>query len=57
MNAQLLSDFPGDASARPKYTEVTLTREQTRKLNSFPSINDNRFIDAFMRKQRESAKH
>jgi len=57
MNTDLIPDFSGDASARPKYTEVQLTREQTRKRNSFPIPDNNRFIDAFMRKQRMAIKH
>lgn len=53
MNAQLLSDFPGDALARAKHSNKPMPdREALLAKNSFPGPDNNRFIDAFMRKQR-----
>ncbi len=35
MNAQLLSDFPGDALARPKYIKFEISREEALERDSF----------------------
>ena len=55
MQAQFTPYLPGEASARPKYTPVNLTRGQTRKRNSFPGPESNRFIDAMIKQLREEA--
>jgi len=57
MHTEFTPDFPGDTSTGPKYIEVKLTKEQTRKLNSFPGPDNNRFIDAFIRQQHELIMH
>lgn len=47
MNAQLLSDFPSDALTRGKSSIKPMPdREVLLAKNSFPSVNDNRFITA-----------
>ena len=47
MNAQLLSDFPSDALTRGKSsTKPMPDKEALLAKNSFPSPDDNRFINA-----------
>jgi len=57
MHTNFTPDFPGDASARAKFIKFEMSREEALKRNGFGSPDNNRFIDAFMRKQREIAQH